>query len=242
MVDRIRTIINKEWSEVFKHRMVLFTITLMPAIFTILPLVVLYFTRSTSGNVGDMPAQFSQVCGAISSQDCIQVYLINQFLLLYMILPLMIPITIAAYSIVGEKTTRSLEPLLATPITTIELLAGKILAAAIPAGATPVVQNHILGPTWLLAVGVIGPLMAVMAVILAVIVSSRVNDPRVAEQISAILIVPVLVIFFGQISGFILINLKLILITIIVLVLVDIGALFLGASLFQREKILTKWK
>ena len=207
-----------------------------------------------------MPAQFSQVCGAISSQDCIQVYLINQFLLLYMILPLMIPITIAAYSIVGEKTTRSLEPLLATPITTIELLAGKILAAAIPAilatwgcfaiflllmpaaGATPVVQNHILGPTWLLAVGVIGPLMAVMAVILAVIVSSRVNDPRIAEQISAILIVPVLVIFFGQISGFILINLKLILITIIVLVLVDIGALFLGASLFQREKILTKWK
>jgi ABC-2 type transport system permease protein len=263
MVDRIRTIIDKEWSEVFKHRIVLFTITLLPAIFTILPLVILFFTRSSgsmSGDLADMPAQFSQVCGNMASQDCIQVYLINQFLLLYMILPLMIPITIAAYSIVGEKTTRSLEPLLATPITTIELLVGKILAAVIPAilatwgcfaifllvmpvaGASTAVQRYVFGPTWLLAVAVIGPLMSVMAVILAVIVSSRVNDPRVAEQISAILIVPVMVIFFGQLAGFILINLQLILISIVVLILVDIAALYLGTSLFQRENILTRWK
>ena len=263
MIDRIRTIIDKEWSEVFKHRMVLITITLLPVIFTILPLVSLYFTRpsgSLGGDMTDMPAQFSQVCGSMGSQDCIQVYLVNQFLLLYMIMPLMIPITIAAYSIVGEKTTRSLEPLLATPITTMELLIGKILAAVIPAilatwgcfaiflllmpaaGASLAVQKYILGPTWLIAVAAIGPLMAVMAVIFAVIVSSRVNDPRVAEQISAILIVPIMVVFFGQIAGFILINLQLVLISIVVLVLVDIAALALGSSLFQRENILTRWK
>lgn len=262
MIDRIRTIIDKEWSEVFKHRMVLLTITLLPVIFTILPLVMLYATRSSgsSGDLSDMPAQFSQACGTMASQDCMQVYLVNQFLLLYMIMPLIIPITIAAYSIVGEKTTRSLEPLLATPITTIELLTGKILAAVVPAvlvtwicfavfllllpvvGAGAAVQNYILGPTWLLAVAVIGPLMAVMAVILAVIVSSRVNDPRVAEQISAILILPIMVVMFGQIAGFILINLQLILISIVVFFIVDIAALFLGASLFQRENILTRWK
>jgi ABC-2 type transport system permease protein len=263
MIDRIRTIVDKEWSEVFKHRMVLFTITLLPLIFTILPLASLYFTRSSSalgGDLADMPAQFSQACGAMATQDCIQVYLINQFLLLYMIMPLMIPITIAAYSIVGEKTTRSLEPLLATPITTIELLVGKILAAVIPAilatwgcfviflllmpaaGASLAVQKYIIGPTWILAVAVIGPLMAVMAVIFAVIVSSRVNDPRVAEQISAVLIMPVMIIFFGQIAGLILINLQLILISIIVLILVDIAALVISSSLFQRENILTRWK
>jgi len=69
-----------------------------------------------------------------------------------------------------------------------------------------------------------------------------VNDPRVAEQISAILIVPVMVIFFGQIAGFILINLQLILISITVLIIIDIAALFLGSRLFQRENILTRWK
>ena len=107
MIDRIRTIIDKEWSEVFKHRMVLFTITLMPAIFTILPLVMLFITRpsgAVGGDLADMPAQFSQVCGAVSSQDCIQIYLINQFLLLYMILPLMIPITFRTSAIRPKRS------------------------------------------------------------------------------------------------------------------------------------------
>lgn len=263
MIDRIRTIIDKEWAEVFKNRLVLFTITLLPIIFTILPLVSLYFTQSggsASAGSADMPANFSRACGIMSAQDCLQVFLINQFLLLYMIMPLMIPITIAAYGIVGEKTTRSLEPLLATPITTFELLAGKNLAASIPAivatyacfgffllvlpltGASRAVQAYILGPTWLLAILVIGPLMAVLAVNFAIIVSSRVSDPRVAEQISAVLIVPLVGIMLGQMAGLILIDVQLMLICIAALVVLDVAFLFIGSGLFQREYILTCWK
>lgn len=263
MIDRIRTIIDKEWSEVFKNRMVLFTIVLIPLLFTILPLASLYFTKTTNpsgGDMADMPAQFASTCGVMALQDCMQIFIVNEFLLLYMIMPLMIPITIAAYSIVGEKATHSLEPLLATPITTFELLTGKNLAATIPAviatwgcfgifllllpitGASRVVQNHILGPTWLLAILVMGPLMSILAVNFAVIISSRVNDPRVAEQISAILIVPILGALFGQIAGVILINLQLIIISILVLGMVDVGVIYLGAGLFQRENILTRWK
>ncbi len=84
--------------------------------------------------------------------------------------------------------------------------------------------------------------MAIVAVNFAVIVSSRVNDPRVAEQISAVLIVPLLAVMFGQIAGLVLINLQLILISIVVLLFLDIGSLYLGVSLFQRETILTRWK
>ena len=261
MIDRILTIIDKEWSEVFKNRMVLFTIVVLPLLFTILPLASLYFTKTTSGgDLTNMPAQFALACGGMAPQDCMQVFLVNEFLLLYMMMPLIIPITIAAYSIVGEKATHSLEPLLATPITTFELLAGKNLAAAIPAvvatwgcfglfllflpltGASSAVLAHVLSPTWLLAILVIGPLMSILAVNFAVMISSRVNDPRVAEQLSAILIVPILGVLFGQISGLILINLQLVVITILVLFVIDIGAIYLGASLFQRENILTRWK
>ena len=95
----------------------------------------------------------------------------------------------------GEKATHSLEPLLATPITTFELLAGKSLAAAIPAifagylsfglfiGALPLIGvskpvfQYITGSTWLLAILVAGPLMAIASVNFAIFVSSRVNDP-----------------------------------------------------------------
>src|SRR4051794_26704727 len=119
--QRIRTVIDKEWAEVFKNRLVLFTVAFLPIIFTVLPLGVLAGTRSAGGstNAASLPPQFTSLCGSLAGSDCMQFFLLNQFLLLFMMMPLIIPISIAAYSIVGEKTTRSLEPLLATPISTI---------------------------------------------------------------------------------------------------------------------------
>jgi ABC-2 type transport system permease protein len=262
-MKHIRTLIAKEWAEVFKNRMVFFTIIFMPLLFTALPLIMLSVTQGTAipeGGSADIPPMFATVCGAMNANDCMQVFLINQFLVLYMMMPLIIPITIAAYSIVGEKTTRSLEPLLATPVTTEELLAGKALAAAIPAigatwlcfivfvllipvtGASRAVQSYVLGPTWLIGVFAVGPLMAIAAVNFAVIVSSRVNDPRVAEQLAAVLIVPVLALLFGQVAGLLVINFQLMLIVIAVLIVLDVALIYLGARLFQRETILTRWK
>ena len=186
--------------------------------------------------------------------------MVSQFMLLFMMMPLIIPVNIAAYSIVGEKTTRSLEPLLATPITTAELLTGKNLAAVIPAvlatwlgfgvyaiGAWIIVHDAavmraLFDPMWLLAVFVVGPLMAVLSVNFSIMVSSRVNDPRVAEQLSAVVIVPLLAIFFGQISGLFFLNSMLILLFSVVLVLIDGVVVYLAVRLFQRETILTRWK
>jgi len=133
---KIKTIIRKEWAEVFKNRMVLFTVAFMPLLFSALRLIILFAMRGsgTAGLTTDMPGQLTSMCPVgLSGGDCFQVYLISEFMLMFMIVPLVIPVTISAYSIVGEKTTRSLEPLLATPITTLELLIGKCVAAAVPA-------------------------------------------------------------------------------------------------------------
>ncbi len=262
-MDKIKTVIRKEWAEVFRNRLVLFTVAFLPLILTALPLGILYATRSTGADqvAADMPAQFSQICPTgLSSGECFQIYMVSQFMILFMMMPLAIPVTIAAYSIVGEKTTHSLEPLLATPITTIELLAAKSLAAVIPAvGATwagfliyaigarlilsnPKVYVALIDPMWLIAVILVGPLLAILAVSASVMVSSRVNDPRVAEQLSMIVIVPVLGLFFGQISGLFFLNQQIILIIALVLSLIDLGMLYLAVQLFQRETILTRWK
>jgi ABC-2 type transport system permease protein len=263
-MDRILTIIDKEWAEVFKNRLVLFTVGFLPLIFTILPLGILYAVGSDSGMNGmdtsDLPPAFFTACGGMEMADCFQIYLLNQFLILFMMMPLIIPVAIAAYSIVGEKTTRSLEPLLATPIKTEELLAAKSLAAALPAifatwigfiifvalapvvGARPLVVLSLLNGVWLLAIFVIGPLMSILSVNFAIIVSSRVNDPRTAEQLSAVVIVPLIGIVFGQLAGVIVLNTQFMLTAICVLVIIDVGLIYLGAKLFQRETILTKWK
>jgi ABC-2 type transport system permease protein len=262
-MNKVITIIQKEWAEVFKNRMVVFTIIFMPLLFAVIPLIILYTMRgtATAEMTSELPAQFMQFCAeGLTSGQCFQVYMVSQFLIMFMITPMIIPVNIAAYSIVGEKTTRSLEPLLATPITTIELLAGKNLAAVIPAvgatlagfaifagGAAILVENRqvlmaLLDPMWLLAVFVAGPLLAVLSVNFSLMVSSRVNDPRVAEQLSAVVILPLLLLFFGQVAGFLFLNVQLILLITAGLLVVDSGMVYLTVRLFQREMILTRWK
>ncbi len=265
-LNRIQTIIAKEWQEVFKNRVVLMTVVALPLIFTVMPLAILAATGRgavSGGSTTDVPPMFEKMCAEVSGAtggECVQIFIVNEFLLLYMMMPLAIPVAIAAYSIVGEKTTRSLEPLLATPITTEELLVGKGVAAAVPAiaatwaafiifvvglplvGAAPAIYRNIFSPTWLIAILLVGPLMAVLAVNAAIIVSSRVSDPRTAEQVSMVIIVPVLGLLFGQVAGVLVLNAALMTGVAVALVVVDVGMIYLGARLFQRETILTKWR
>lgn len=265
-MHKIRTILIKEWMEVFKNRMVIFTVAFLPLVMTAIPLAVLYSMRdavpaAATGTSGLSPEMVSSVCSAgLSGPDCVQVFLVSQFMMLFMLVPVIIPGNIAAYSIVGEKTTRSLEPLLATPITTLELLAGKCLAAVIPAviatyaafgifvlGAGLITANAaimaaILAPRWLIAIFLVGPLLALLAVTFALMVSSRVNDPRVAEQISMLVIIPVMAGMFGQIAGLFILNQEIILIVAAVMAAVDMLMLYLATQTFQRESILTRWR
>jgi ABC-2 type transport system permease protein len=263
-MEKIKTIISKEWSEVFKNRMVLFTVAFLPLIVTAIPLGIIYFT-STSGDLAgmssDVPGEFNAFCPAeFSGGECFQVFIVSQFMIMFMIIPLAIPSSISAYSIVGEKVNRSLEPLLATPITTTQLLVGKSLAAILPALAAtwigfgifitgtwliitnPTLLGQFLDLRWILAIFVIGPLMALTAVAFSIIVSSRVNDPRVAEQISMIIILPVLAAFFGQMAGIITLNISFMIASAAVFILVDLVLIYLAIRLFQRETIITRWK
>jgi ABC-2 type transport system permease protein len=262
-MKKIKTIIRKEWAEVFKKRMVLFTVIFMPLFLSILPLIILYAMGNSGANSAntELPAQFQQLCNAsLTAGQCMQYYIVSEFLIMFMLIPLFIPVNIAAYSIVGEKTTHSLEPLLATPISTGELLAGKNLASVIPAilatwigfgifavGSLIITGGGalaaaLLDPMWMIAIFVAGPLMAVLSVNFSIMVSSRVNDPRVAEQLSAVVILPLLAVFFGQIAGWFILNSTLILLMCVILVFLDLLMVYLAVRLFQRETILTRWK
>ncbi len=263
-MERIRAIIIKEWREVFKNKFVLFTVAFLPLMITVLPLTILYFTGGSddfaSMGAADLPPQFASMCADLSAGDCMLYFIITQFLLLYMMVPLIVPITIASYSIVGEKTTRTLEPLLATPVNTIEILAGKGLAGVIPAvlatwggyliyavGAwiminNPAVVSKLFDPLWMMAIFVVGPLLSFLGVSISVMISSRVNDPRIAEQISGLFVLPVVGLFVGQTTGLILINEQFILWMAAALLVLDGILFYFAVQIFQRETILSRWK
>ena len=263
-MDKITTVIGKEWSEVFKNKLVLFSVIFLPLILAAIPLIMLFTLRGldpTSAELSDpeITALAGQMCVGLSPANCTLVYMLNLFVLMFMILPVAIPVTIAAYSIVGEKTTRSLEPLLATPITTAELLAAKIIAAIVPAVlatwvafAIFLVGARLLAPAevfrqffaahWLVAILVVAPLLTLLSSCVAVIVSSRVSDPRVAEQLSSVVILPLILLIIGQSVGLILIDRQVILWMAAIVLLLNVALLYLAVRLFQRETILTRWK
>jgi ABC-2 type transport system permease protein len=262
-MERIRTLVDKEWAEAFKNKMVLGTLVFMPILFMLLPLLQLALMRNIpASDLNDVPPAIMAVCGlqAFTPSECMQGFLVNQFLLLFLLIPLAVPVTIASYSIVGEKSTRSLEPLLATPTSTTEIIVGKALASIIPAiGATWLafvvfligarffaasdrVYALFMDPMWFVAMLLVAPLFTVLSVNVAVIISSRVNDPRAAEQIGMLVILPIMLLFFGAIFGVIPLNTTTMLLLAAVTLLVDGGLVVLGVKLFQRETILTQWK
>ena len=66
-MKNILTIIRKEWAEIFKNRMVLFTISFLPLIMTAIPLGILFSMRGDSmmqNAMGEMPEQFNALCPA----------------------------------------------------------------------------------------------------------------------------------------------------------------------------------
>ena len=74
------------------------------------------------------------------------------------------------------------------------------------------------------------------------LVSSRVNDPRTAQQFGALLILPITVVFVMQFNGVIRLTVPVIVIALVVLFVVWVLLVMLGVALFQREAILTRWK
>jgi ABC-2 type transport system permease protein len=102
--------------------------------------------------------------------------------------------------------------------------------------------SYVIAPMWLIAIFVVGPLLTLMAVCTAIMVSSRVTDPRVAEQLSAVVILPLLMLIIGQSVGFILIDQRVIIVMGLVVAVVDVVLFYFSVKIFQREAILTRWK
>jgi len=259
-VKKALVVLQKEWLELRLQRGLLVATLVLPPVITAFAVAGFFavgkLTATTIGSAAPLPPDFA----SLSQFELGQAIVGRQFSTLFLLLPIFIPSVLASYAIVGEKRERTLEPVLATPIRTWELLLGKMLAALIPALAITIlsasvfvigivafavsdrVREIIVTPGWVLAVLVDTPLLALIGVALIVVLSSRVNDPRTAQQISAVLVVPVLGLVFGQLAGVVVLGPGLALGIGVILALIAAVALWAATLLFQREVILTRWR
>ena len=195
----------------------------------------------------------------LDPEAAIQAYLFQFFAVMLVLIPVTSSMSLAAYSVVGEKQARTLEPLLVTPITTFELLGAKVLGAFLPSialtavsyivyvlmtviFARPGVAGILLGARSIATVFVLGPLAALAALQMAVCVSSRVNDARTAQQIGVLVILPIPGLLVGQLLGALTLSVPVIASIALGLLAINAGLIWLTIALFDRETILTRWK
>jgi ABC-2 type transport system permease protein len=178
---------------------------------------------------------------------------------LFLTMPVFVPILISSQSVAGEKERRTLEPLLASPVTAAELLAGKSLAALVPAVliswaafvllcvgvdvvAWPLVGEALLpNGLWAYGVLVIAPLFAFFGNGVAVLVSARVGDARLAQQLSALVVLPLVGLVAAQVAGWLTAGPAYYAVQGGVVAALDVGLVVAGVRLFDRERLVSRW-
>ena len=247
--DKAWIVASKDIEEFKKNRYVLWTLVGMPVILALLPVLSLIIPLLIASP-------------SVSSSGMLElVALLSAFTLpLLIMIPAISPSIIASYSFVGEKVNRSLEPLLATPTTDLELLIGKGMAAFIPTMigtyaafviditiidlVTYPLVGFLLVPnlSWMLGMLLLAPGFCILSIEANVLISSRMNDVRAAQQVGGLIVMPLIVIYFGSLTNFFPLNP----INILILSAVILGStVILGRftrRIFDREEILTKWR
>lgn len=185
--------------------------------------------------------------------------LMDSFSLWFIIAAAIIPTAIASYSLVGEKIQKSLEPMLATPMSDADILLGKTLSALLlPLGALyagsisfmtllDYFTHNLLGysyyPNWHIgAILFAAPFAALLSVEVNVIISSRMTDVRSAQQSGALLMLPFIGVFLASELGFFELNDTNLVMLAVVLAAIGAVMFFVAKATFQREEILTRWK
>ena len=254
-------IFKKEIKEVLKNRAIWLPILAVSIMFSVIFPGIMTFTLDSFTKDPDTAGFIARV---FQNTDNLQVammqFIIKQFMIFLLLIPAMLPSLIAPASIVLEKESNTLEPLIATPIKTSELLLGKTLTSMIPSFTITLINFvlitiviDVLGymkfkmlllptPEWFVVTFLLSPILSFIITMISIIISSKSTDIRSAQGLGAAVIFPIYAIIGAQIGGLFLLNIRYLLLGCLVLALICPLVLRLAIRVFDRENILTKWK
>jgi ABC-type Na+ efflux pump permease subunit len=234
---RTAAIVRKELRDYRRNRFIVASMSVLPVIMVALPMA----------DILALPA------GVTSAALNTRIGLALFYLLL---VPTIIPASLAAYSVVGEREQGTLEPVLTTPVRREEFLLGKALAALIPtlaiayavygvflacaaAFAHPGVRSAVFAGSHLLVQLVFTPLLAGWSIWVGIAISTRSSDLRVAQQLSVLASLPLLAVTslmsFGVIQPTPAIALGL----AAAVAAIDGAAWRIVSTMFDRERLIT---
>lgn len=249
----------KDIREVFSSPQIYGPMLGVPVFFSImLPILTFYVTKHAAPEIAEKIAGLS--AGALGSAPTGSLIFMAFFAIsvlgpIFLTMPILTASVIAADSFAGEKERKTSESLLSTPLEAEELLLGKIMASFMPAVLLTIVVFCFYGfvvnylaysqfgqdilPTgaWLMML-VTAPFLAIATIGIIVLVSSHVKGIKEAQQISTLLIMPILVMPFISILGIANLTVTFFLWIDAFLFIADVVIVYMGVRSFRKENIL----
>jgi ABC-type Na+ efflux pump permease subunit len=258
----IRTIMRKDITAVRRSKSITIPMIMVPIVLlVVLPVVLGRIAQSVDPGAALSSPIVKNLLGAIADlppREQLPV-LVLQLLLspLLLVIPLMVSAVLAADAFAGEKERRTLESLLHLPITDRDLFLAKLLGAFVPAlvitwGGTvlyAIVANVVAWPVterliipfsqWSLMMAWVAPAVALLAIGLLVLVSSRARTTQEANQLGGAVILPLILLAAGQAAGFLLTPLPVVFGFGLVVWAVALGIVVWGSRRFTRDRLAT---
>jgi ABC-type transport system involved in multi-copper enzyme maturation permease subunit len=237
---RTGAVLRKELAEFRRNRFIVSTAAILPIVFLISP---------TASILSIKAAALTTTLGKR----------VDAALFLPLLIPVFVPSLLSAYAVVGEREQGTLEPVLTTPVTRVELLLGKATAIFLPvvavsylmfgifvaitqfAAASPVATAVWHAPQ-LPAALVFIPLLAAWAIWVGLAISARATDTRVAQQLSILASLPPVAV--TALMSFQVISATFPVAAALAggLLVIDALACFAVAQVFDRERLITGTK
>lgn len=251
----------KDFLDLRKNRALLWSMSALPAVLVVVPTGVIwaYIRKPDDPNLHVMAIYYDATVKSADAMRFLIDKVLTDWFAVYLIMPVFVPILVSSHAIAGEKERRTLEPLLASPVTSLELMIGKSLASLVPALAIclvafaslcvaidivawPMGQGLLLpNGMWLFGVGVISPLFAFFGNGIAVLISARVNDSRLAQQMAGLFVLPLVGLAGGQFGGFLKAGGAYYAVLGLFVLLLDVALVWVTVRLFDRERLMSRW-
>ncbi|UVI27611.1 ABC transporter permease subunit [Paenibacillus spongiae] len=266
----IQAIALKDIRQITSNVQVWLAMVLIPIIFCgVLPLAIILVSKFGGINgstvtmirnvIEKLPAGSTLLSAQADIEAQVIYFAVNYMLLpLFLLLPVITSSVISANSFVGEKERRTLESLLLAPISIKDLFIGKIMASFIPAYAVTLGGFILLGiivdtmtygmfegllfpsMNWIIAIIWIVPSFTLVSILLNAIISARVKTFQAAQQMSGLIVLPIVMLLISQMTGLMLLSPLILIVIGAILLLISFGLLPRIARMNSRSVLFEK--
>jgi len=263
---KIWAIIGKDIKEIKGNNMVLMPMIAVPILLgVVIPVVMTILVFTIDVNMMNNAQMIERILPFYSipehidktTEQILYVFLNFSFLPLFMVIPVMVSSILTANSVVGEKERNTLETLLYTPVTNREFIIAKLLGSFLP-GAILSLLSFILyfisvnvisytlagyiivnSPIWIPAMLLLSPALSILGLAFTLMVSIKAKSFMEAQQMSATIVIPIILLLIVQISGLVVFNTLYVTLFSIVLIIADYFLVTKITPRFDRERIIS---